>query len=77
VVDRRQTQGIRGDFTPPHDAHSTRMVNDWFRPAPIDGFEMVDAPMAAGFRATMVINRKFTPNRMSQFPGKIPAILPQ
>jgi hypothetical protein len=53
------------------------MVNDWFRPAPIYGFEMVDAPTTAGFRATMAVNRKFTPNQMSRFLGKFPAILPQ
>jgi hypothetical protein len=48
-MDGRQTPGIRGDFTPPHDVHSTRMVNDWFRPVPIYGFEMMDAPMARAF----------------------------
>jgi hypothetical protein len=48
-MDGRRTPGIRVNFTPPHDAHSTRMVNDWFRPVPIYGFEMVDAPMARTF----------------------------
>jgi hypothetical protein len=41
------------------------------------GFEMVDAADDASRRATMVVNPKFTPNRMSQFPGEFPAILPQ
>jgi hypothetical protein len=25
------------------------MVNDWFRPVPVYGFEMMDAPMAQAF----------------------------
>src|SRR5687767_7949818 len=49
-------------FHPRHDAHSTRMVNDRFRAAPIYGFEMVDARAAPYFRAIVVVNRKFTPN---------------
>jgi hypothetical protein len=53
------------------------MVNDRFRRVPIYGFEMVDGRAGARFRTTMVINRKFTPNRMSHLFGEFPAILPQ
>jgi hypothetical protein len=61
-MDGRLTPGIRVNFTPPHDAHSTLMVNDWFRPVPIYGFEIVDAPMARTLARLWVVNRKFTPN---------------
>ena len=52
-------------FHAPRDVHSTRMVNDRFpEPRSIYGFEMVDARARAIFRAIVVINRKFTPNRI-------------
>jgi hypothetical protein len=53
------------------------MVNDRFRAAPIYGFEMVDARAARSFRAIVVINRKFTPNRIIPVFGKFSATLPQ
>jgi hypothetical protein len=53
------------------------MVNDRFRAASIYGFEMVDARAARTFRAIVVINRKFTPNRIIPVFGKFSAILPQ
>jgi hypothetical protein len=40
------------------------MVNDRFPARLIYGFEMVDAPPTAGFAASSIINRKFTPNRI-------------
>jgi hypothetical protein len=64
-------------FYAPHAAHSALMVNDRFRRVLNYGFEMVDAPSGARLRTMMGINRKFTPNRMSPFFGKFPAILPQ
>jgi hypothetical protein len=51
-------------FHAAHDAHSTRMVNDRLQAAMIYGFEMVDGRTARAFRAIVVINRKFTPNRI-------------
>jgi len=53
------------------------MVNDRFRAASIYGFEMVDARAARPFRAIVVINRKFTPNRIIPVFRKFSAILPQ
>jgi hypothetical protein len=40
------------------------MVNDRFRAGSIYGFEMVDARAARILRAIVVINLKFTPNRI-------------
>jgi hypothetical protein len=48
-------------FRAPRDAHSTRMVND----------------SAASFRAMVVINRKFTPNRIIPVFREFSAALPQ
>jgi hypothetical protein len=53
------------------------MVNDRFRAASTYGFEMVDARAARSFRAIVVINRKFTPNRIIPVFGKFSATLPQ
>jgi len=53
------------------------MVNDRFRAASIYGFEMVDARAARTFRAMVVINRKFTPNRITVIFGEFSAALPQ
>jgi hypothetical protein len=53
------------------------MVNDRFRAASIYGFEMVDARAARTFRAMVVINRKFTPNRIIAIFGEFSATLPQ
>jgi hypothetical protein len=53
------------------------MVNDRFRAAPIYGFEMVDARAAPYFRAMVVVNRKFTPNRIMPVFTKFSATLPQ
>jgi hypothetical protein len=53
------------------------MVNDRFRAASIYGFEMVDALMARTFRAMVVINRKFTPNRIITIFSEFSPTLPQ
>jgi hypothetical protein len=60
-----------------HDAHSTRMVNDRFRAASSYGFEMVDARAVRTFRAIVVINRKFTPNRIIAVLDEFSPTLPQ
>jgi hypothetical protein len=60
-----------------HNVHSTRMVNDRFRAASIYGFEIVDARAARNFRAIVVINRKFTPNRIIAIFSEFSATLPQ
>jgi hypothetical protein len=59
------------------DAHSARMVNDRFRAASIYGFEMVDARAARTLRAMVVINRKFTSNRIGASFSEFSAALPQ
>jgi hypothetical protein len=59
------------------NAHSARMVNDRFRAASIYGFEMVDARAARTLRAMVVINRKFTPNRIIAIFSEFSATLPQ
>jgi hypothetical protein len=59
------------------DAHSARMVNDRFKAASIYGFEMVDARAAPYLPAIVVINRKFTPNRIIPVFTKFSATLPQ
>jgi hypothetical protein len=53
------------------------MVNDRLQAAMIYGFEMVDGLMARTIRATVVINRKFTPNRIIAIFGEFSATLPQ
>jgi hypothetical protein len=53
------------------------MVNDRFRAASIYGFEMVDARTARTLRAIVVINRKFTPNRIIAIFIEFSATLPQ
>jgi hypothetical protein len=53
------------------------MVNDRLQAAMIYGFEMVDGLMARTFRATVVINRKFTPNRIIQTFDEFSPALPQ
>jgi hypothetical protein len=53
------------------------MVNDRFPARSIYGFEMVDARAALTFRVTVVINRKFTPNRIIPVFRKFSATLPQ
>jgi hypothetical protein len=53
------------------------MVNDRFRAASIYGFEMVDARAARTLRAIVVINRKYTPNRIIPVFGNFSATLPQ
>ena len=65
------------EFHVPHNVHSTRMVNDRFRAASIYGFEIVDARAARNFRAIVVINRKFTPNRIIAIFSEFSATLPQ
>jgi hypothetical protein len=53
------------------------MVNDRFRAGPIYGFEMVDARAARILRAIVVINPKFTPNRIIAIFSEFSATLPQ
>jgi hypothetical protein len=53
------------------------MVNDRFPARSNYGFEMVDARAARTFRAALVVNRKFTPNRIVAVFRKFSAILPQ
>jgi hypothetical protein len=53
------------------------MVNDRFRAASIYGFEMVDARAARILRAIVVINLKFTPNRIIAIFNEFSATLPQ
>jgi len=53
------------------------MVNDRFRAASIYGFEMVDAGAARTVRAMVVINRKFTPNRIIAIFAEFSATLHQ
>ncbi|MGY2908185.1 hypothetical protein [Bradyrhizobium sp. URHC0002] len=64
-------------FHASHDAHSTRMVNDRLQAAMIYGFEMVDGRTARTLRAMVVINRKFTPNRIIAIFSEFSATLPQ
>jgi len=53
------------------------MVNDRLQAAMIYGFEMVDGLMARTSHATVVINRKFTPNRIIAIFGEFSTTLPQ
>jgi len=53
------------------------MVNDRFRAASIYGFEMVDARTARTLRAIVVVNLKFTPNRIIAIFSEFSATLPQ
>jgi hypothetical protein len=53
------------------------MVNDRFPAGSIYGFEMVDARAARTLRAIVVINRKFTPNRINQTFNEFSPTLPQ
>ncbi|MDP3076181.1 hypothetical protein, partial [Bradyrhizobium sp.] len=47
-------------------AHSMQMVNGEFPEPASYGFERVDATGGCGLPPESVINRKFTPNRMSR-----------
>jgi hypothetical protein len=53
------------------------MVNDRLQAVIDYGFEMVDARAARIFHAMVVINRKFTPNRIIPVFRKFSAALPQ
>ena len=47
-------------------AHSMQMVNGGFPEPASYGFEKVDATVSGSLSPESVINRKFTPNRMSR-----------
>jgi hypothetical protein len=64
-------------FRAPRDAHSTRMVNDRLQAAHDLWFRNRGWASAATFRAMVVINRKFTPNRIIPVFREFSAALPQ